>query len=63
MHEDLAALEIVCRHYRTEYGEAALREARKKVRQLRAQLMKLTLEVGFLRLLLKVWVNHVRSLA
>ena len=65
MHSDVEALDVVCKHYRTEYGCDALRRAKKKIRQLRGVLMRLTLEVYFLRCICKVWREHaetVRSL-
>ena len=62
MHSDLEALDVVCRHYRTEYASDELRRAKKKIRQLRDALMRLTLEVYFLRCMCKVWREHRESM-
>ncbi len=32
MHSDLGALDVVCRHYRTEYSSDALRRARNTIK-------------------------------
>ena len=65
MHSDLEALDVVCQYYRTEYASNELRRAKKKIRQLRGALMRLTLEVYSLRCMCKVWREYresVRSL-
>jgi len=61
MHSDLEPLDVVCRYYRTEYASDELRRAKKKIRQLRHALMRLTLEVYFLRCLCKVWREHAEA--
>ena len=61
MHSDLEGLDVVCRHYRTEYASDELRKAKNKIRRLRGALMQLSIETYFLRCLCKVWREYAQS--
>ena len=49
MHTDLEALEIVCKHYRTEHSSQCLRQQKNKVRCLQRRLAKIEAENLILR--------------
>ena len=51
----LQALDIICIHYRTEYGLDALRKAKNKIQRLMHTIVRLTIELYYVRALLKVW--------
>ena len=55
MHSDVVALDIVCIHYRTEYGLDVLRKAKNKIQRLMHTIVRLTIELYYVRALLKVW--------
>ena len=57
MHTDIAALEVVCLHYRRHYEQAELRRLKNLARRLRNEILRLKCEVGILRTLLRVWVR------
>ena len=60
MHSDLGALDVVCRHYRTEYSSDALRKATNKIRRLMHIITRITIELYYVKALLKVWREHAR---
>ena len=57
MHSDIEALEIVCQHYRTHYEQAELRRLKNRARRLRHEILRLTCELGILRILLRAWMR------
>ena len=60
MHTDIAALEVVCLHYRRHYEQAELRRLKNMTRRLRNEILRLKCELGILRILLRVWVRSQR---
>ena len=58
MHSDLEALDVVCRHYRTEYSSDALRRARNRIQRLMYDITRITIELYYVKALLKVWMAH-----
>ena len=60
MHSDLEALDVVCRHYRTEYSNDALRKAKHRIRRLMRDVTRITIELYYVKALLKVWMEHAR---
>ena len=58
MHSDIDALEIVCQHYRTHYEHAELRRLKNTIRRLHREIIRLTCELGILKILLRVWHLH-----
>ena len=60
MHTDIAALEVVCLHYRRHYEQAELRRLKNMARRLRNEILRLKCELGILRILLRVWVRSQR---
>ena len=61
MHSDLGALDVVCRHYRTEYSSDALRRAKNKIQRLMHTITRITIELYYVKALLKVWMAHARN--
>ena len=57
MHTDIDALEIVCQHYRRHYEQAELRRLKNMARKLRNEILRLTCELGILRILLRAWMR------
>ena len=57
MHTDIAALEVVCLHYRRHYEQAELRRLKNLARRLRNEILRLQCEAGILRTLLRVWLQ------
>ena len=62
MHSDLAALDVVCACYRTEYNSDALRIEKNKIHRLLHQMTRVTIELYYLKVLLKVWRTHARNI-
>ena len=60
MHSDVEALDVVCRHYRTEYSNDALRQAKHRIRRLTHEITRITIELYYVKALLKVWMEHAR---
>ena len=60
MHSDVEALDVVCKHYRTEYGCDALRRAKNKIQRLMHIITRITIELYYVKALLKVWREHAR---
>ena len=60
MHCDLEALDVVCKHYGTEYGSDALRRARNRIQRLMHDIARITIELYYVKALLKVWMVHAR---
>ena len=58
MHSDLGALDVVCRHYMTEYSSDALRRARNRIRRLMHEITRITIELYYVKALLKFWMAH-----
>ena len=56
MHSDVEALDVVCKHYRTEYSCDALRKAKNKIKRLKYAITRLTIELYYVRTLLRVWM-------
>ena len=61
MHSDVEALDVVCRHYRTEYSNDALRQAKHRIRRLMHEITRITIELYYIKALLKVWMAHARN--
>ena len=61
MHSDLGALDVVCRRYRTEYSSHALRRARNRIQRLMHDITRITIELYYVKALLKVWMAHARN--
>ena len=61
MHSDLGALDVVCRHYRTEYSSDALRRARSKIQRLMHDIARITIELYYVKALPKVWMAQARN--
>jgi len=61
MHSDLEALDAVCKHYRTEYSSDALRRARNRIQRLMYDITRITIELYYVKALLKVWMAHARN--
>jgi len=61
MHGDLEALDGVCMHYRTEYSCDALRKAKHRIRRLMRGITRITIELYYVKALLKVWMAHARN--
>ena len=57
MHSDVEALDVVCRHYRVEYGINALRKAKNKITRLMRVITRLTIELFYVRALQRVWMR------
>ena len=55
MHTDIAALEVVCLHYRRHYEQAELWRLKNMARRLRNEIDRLKCELGILRILLRAW--------
>ena len=62
MHCDLEALDVVCKHYRTEYGSDALRRAKNKIQRLMHAITRITIELYYIKALLRVWRTHARNI-
>ena len=61
MHDDVEALEVVCKHYRTEYSSDALRRARNRIQRVMHDIARMTIELYYVKALLKVWMAHARN--
>ena len=61
MHNDVEALDVVCRHYRTEYSNDALRKAKHRIRRLMHEITRITIELYYVKALLKVWMAQARN--
>ena len=61
MHSDVEALDVVCRHYRTEYSNDALRKAKHRIRRLMHEITRIRIELYYVKALLKVWMAHARN--
>jgi hypothetical protein len=61
MHSDVEALDVVCRHYRTEYSNDALRRARNRIQRLMHETTRITIELYYVKALLKAWMAHARK--
>ena len=61
MHSDLGALDVVCRHYRTEYSSDALRRARNRIQRFMHDIARITIELYYVKALLKVWMAQARN--
>ena len=61
MHSDLEALDVVCRRYRTEYSSDALRRARNRIQRLMNDIARITIELYYVRALLKVGMAQARN--
>ena len=61
MHSDLEALDAECRHYRPEYSSDALRRARNRIQRLTHIITRITIELYYVKALLKVWMAHARN--
>ena len=61
MHSDVEALDVVCRHYRTECSNDALRKAKHRIRRLMHEITRITIELYYVKALLKVWMAHARN--
>ena len=57
MHSDVEALDVVCRHYRTEYGINALHKAKDKIKRLMRVITRLTIELFYVRALQRAWIR------
>jgi len=55
MHSDIDALDVVRMRYRTECSLDALRKAKNKIQRLMHTIVRLTIELYYVRALLKVW--------
>jgi len=63
MHSDIDALEVARAHYRRQlYASDELRNAKNKIRRLLRDIMRITLELHYVRAALKVWMEHARHL-
>ncbi len=60
MHSDVEALDVVCRHYRTEFSSDALRRAKNRIQRLMHDIARVTTELYYVKALLKVWMEHAR---
>ena len=58
MHSDVEALDVVCKHYRTEHSCDALRRAKNKIQRLMHIITRITIELYYAKALLKVWREH-----
>ena len=61
MHGDLEALDVVWMPYRTEYSCDALRKAKHRIRRLMRDIIRITIELYYVKALLKVWMAHARN--
>ena len=57
MHSDIAALEVVCQHYKRHYEQVELRRLKNNVRRLRNDIIRLKCELGILGILVKAWLH------
>ena len=58
MHSDLGALDVVCKHYRTEYSSDALRRARNRIQRLMHDIARITIELYYVKALQFGWRKH-----
>ena len=58
MHSDIAALEVVCQHYKRHYEQVELRRLKNNARRLHREIVRLTCELDILKILLRVWIEH-----
>ena len=61
MHSDIAALEVVCQHYKRHYEQVELRRLKNNVRRLHREIIRLKCELGIIRVLLLVWYKWERT--
>ncbi len=62
MHSDLEALAVVCTHYRKEYSSDEIRRAKNKIQRLTRDIIRLTIELYYVKALLRVWMEHTRTI-
>ena len=61
MHSDIAALEVVCQHYKRHYEQVELRRLKNNVRRLHREIIRLKCELGIIRVLLLAWRQWERT--
>ena len=61
MHSDIAALEVVCQHYKRHYEQVELRRLKNNVRRLHREIIRLKCELGIIRVLLLAWCQWERT--
>ena len=61
MHSDPGARDGGGRPYRTEYSSDALRRARNRIQRLMHDIARITIELYYVKALLKVWMAQARN--